>query len=237
MPSSLSIRRFCSRRPKAEQHEDFFRVLALLGFAVGNFCRRDRDIQLRENRGRERQFDIIRAVPLRASPQPGRSRDFVSHGRDCRHPRRDSRAHQTISAARLDFDAHLCFSCLVWHRHGGFLSLLFSRLAARRGLPASTRRGRSREPTKTQASRSTAFCAPATAPSPRLILRAQYSPRPTASTRRGRSDPVRRTTTLPGSRLPTDPRRHTHHVCLWRPGGPNLPLWHQPRGGDHGTLL
>gem|GEM_PF-5723904 len=39
MPSSLTIRQVCSRRPKAGQLEDFFRVLAFLGVAVGNFCR------------------------------------------------------------------------------------------------------------------------------------------------------------------------------------------------------
>jgi len=52
------------------QPEDLVSVLALLSFAVGNFCRRDRDF--RESGGREHQF---------------RSRDFVSLGRDCRHPR------------------------------------------------------------------------------------------------------------------------------------------------------
>ena len=53
MPSSLTIRQVCSRRPKVGQPEDLVSVLALLSFAVGNFCRRDRDF--RENRGREHQ--------------------------------------------------------------------------------------------------------------------------------------------------------------------------------------
>jgi hypothetical protein len=48
MPSSLNIRQVCLPRPKAGQLEDLVRVLALLGFAVGNFCRRDRNF--RENR-------------------------------------------------------------------------------------------------------------------------------------------------------------------------------------------
>jgi hypothetical protein len=48
MPSLPNTRQGCSRRPKAGQLEDLVRVLALLGFAVGNFCRRDRDF--RENR-------------------------------------------------------------------------------------------------------------------------------------------------------------------------------------------
>ncbi len=82
-------------------------------------------------------------------------------------------------------------------RHGG------TRLSARprrhhhhvrsSGLPTdhrrrlSTRRGRSREPISTRASPLTASCGPPTAPSPRSIPRAPYSPQPAVSTRRGRS--------------------------------------------------
>jgi hypothetical protein len=50
------------------QPEDLVSVLALLSFAVGNFCRRDRDF--RENRGREHQRHprAILALTKRVAP-------------------------------------------------------------------------------------------------------------------------------------------------------------------------
>jgi hypothetical protein len=68
MPSSLTIRQVCSRRPKVGQPEDLVSVLALLSFAVGNFCRHDRDF--RENRGREHQRHprAILALTKRVAP-------------------------------------------------------------------------------------------------------------------------------------------------------------------------
>src|ERR1700730_15046267 len=77
MPSSLTIRQVCSRRPKAGQLEDFFRVLAFLGVAVGNFCRRARDF--RENRGREhpRRDSPRRACYFRALKLGGPKRSIV----------------------------------------------------------------------------------------------------------------------------------------------------------------
>jgi hypothetical protein len=67
MPSLLNIRHVCSRRPKAGQLEDPVRVLALLGYAVGNFCRRHRDF-------RENRVANINVILTRFSRSPNASR-------------------------------------------------------------------------------------------------------------------------------------------------------------------
>jgi hypothetical protein len=95
------------------QPEDLVSVLALLSLAVGNFCRRDRDF--RESGGREHQF---------------RSRDFVSLGRDCRHPRAIALTKRVAPVDKLSIILVEASAPHFWARDSG--ELVHHRLMVRR---------------------------------------------------------------------------------------------------------
>ena len=93
MPSSLTIRQVCSRRLRAGQLEDLVSFLALLGFAVGNFCRRDRDFrETRDDQPRRAgrllhgliqtrvKHDTAYSAPAPTSPTAARKSNSIASG-------------------------------------------------------------------------------------------------------------------------------------------------------------